>query len=234
MPELEKVFRAAMPSEILSAIDETPALIVPVLVSFAALEAIPLSGTPLANVPAVSLHLFSACLGALIGVVLYSGGNYWDTKVFNPRYGPGGMWIEKKLVLFPSAKDLASNRQRAADHLPGINRKTLEGVYSSAEDVVRASGRWSEVQGALVISKFVRSFIWPSLLAAPVLALLAVLAVFRADYDRVAAAGALAVLCAAIGTGSFIPYFQFRVKHMNSLYRLAARLTPAEHKESAT
>jgi hypothetical protein len=221
----EKIFRAAIPSELLSAIDETPALIVPVVVSFAALEAIPLAGTPLAGMPSPSLHLLAACLGALIGVVLYSGGDYWDRKMFDPRYGPGGKSIAREPKFFPSAKDLAANRKAAAAlQLPGVTRETQEGVYPAAADFVREAGRWSDVQGPLVISKFVRSFIWPSLFAAAILALLAVLALFGSDYDRAVAAGALAMACAAIGVASFVPYFQFRVKHMTRLYRLAVRL----------
>jgi hypothetical protein len=233
MSDLENAFRAAMPSEILSAIDQTPALIVPCLLSFAALEAIPVSGTPLAGIPAVSLHLFTACFGALIGVVLYSGGDYWDRKVFDPRYGPDGRWIEKTPKLFPPAKDLSDTRKMAAKALPGIAPEEPKGAYAAAEEVVRAAGRWGEVQGALVISKFVRSFIWPTLLAAAVLALLAISAAFRSEYERAAAAVALAIGCGAIGVASFIPYFQFRVKHMNALYRLAAMST-AEQKKSTT
>ncbi|MEA2338500.1 MAG: hypothetical protein QOE82_2507 [Thermoanaerobaculia bacterium] len=225
MESPEKVIRAAIPSELMSAIDQTPSLIVPVVVSFAGLEAIPLAGTPLAGVPSPSLHLFAGCLGALIGVVLYSGGDYWDKTVFDPRYGPGGKWIAKEPKFFPSAKDLANNRGAAASQLPGVNRETQEGVYAAAEDLVREAGRWSDVQAPLVISKFVRSFIWPSFLAATVVGVLAVLALFGLDYDRAAAAGGLAIVCTATGIATFVPYLHFRVKHMARLYRLAARLT---------
>jgi hypothetical protein len=65
--DVEKLLRQAMPSELASAIDETPALIVPILVSFAALEAIPRDDTLLATIPTASFHVIAACLAALLG-----------------------------------------------------------------------------------------------------------------------------------------------------------------------
>jgi hypothetical protein len=174
-----------VPSQLVSAIDETPGLIVPVLVAFAALEAIPLDGTPIAHVPSVSIHLVYGCLAALLGVIImYAAGDYWDRTVFNPRYGPRGRLVGKKTRLLLDATDLDNIRRAAAAKLPDVNRETQAGVYAAAEALLRDKGRWSEVEGPLVISKFVRSFIWPFLVAGLIMLLVAVLALSRRNHHR--------------------------------------------------
>jgi hypothetical protein len=224
MSEIEKLLRQAIPSELASAIDETPALIVPVLVSFAALEAIPRNGTLLATVPTASFHIFAGCLAALLGVIFYAGGDFWDRKWFDPRYKPGGSWTEETPSLFPSAENMVKRRRAAADLLlTGEDRKTQSGVYAAAEELARSRGRWNEVQSAVVISKFVRSFIWPSLLG--FLLLLALTLVhLRVSLERAQLPALLAACCLFVAASSFPTYSKFRVKHMEQLYQLAARL----------
>ena len=221
---VEKLLRQAIPSELASAIDETPALIVPVLLTFAALEAIPRDGAFLAAIPAISFHVGTGCLAALIGVIFYSWGDFWDKKVFSPRYKPHGSWTKQTPSLFPSAENMVEARNKAADLLPIEDKKNQKGVYAAAEELVRSHGRWREVQSAIVISKFVRSFIWPSFLGC--LALV-VLALVRGRVSPEAAKIPLlfAACCLVIGAASFIPYFSFRLKHMEGLYRLAASLS---------
>ncbi len=230
MSELEKTLRRAIPSQLASAIDETPGLIVPVLTSFAVLEGIPRSGTILDAVPPVSFHLLAGCLAGLLGVIVYSFGDYWDKKWFDPRYGLEGTWTTRAPPLFPSAASMVEVRQEAAKKLlTGDAQKTQKGVYAAAEELVRARGRWDEVLGAVVISKFVRSFIWPSFLAFFALLVLTAAdwvasrdAAFVVTHARV---GVLLAACALlVGASSFPAYAKFRVKHMEQLYRLARRL----------
>jgi len=224
---IEKAFRQAIPSELSSAIDETPALIIPVLVSFAALEAIPRNGTVLARVPPVSFHLLAGCLAALLGVIFYAGGDFWDKVWFDPRYKPDGSWTKKAPPLFPSAENLVKRRRAAADLLlTGDDRRTQSGCYVEAEELVRSRGRWKEVQGAVVISKFVRSFIWPSLLGFVLLVVLT-LVNWTEPSERAQLHALLAACCLFVAGSSFAAYAKFRVKHMEQLYRLASRLKEA-------
>lgn len=228
MSEIEQVLRQAIPSELASAIDETPALIVPVLVSFAALEALPRNGALLGAVPPASFHLFAACLAALLGVIFYSGGDFWDRKWFNPRYKPGGSWTRRSPSLFPSAENMVKWRRGAAELLlTGEDRQTQSGVYAAAEELARSRGRWNEVQSAVVISKFVRSFIWPSLLGF-LLLLALTLAHSRVSLERAQLPALLAACCLFVAVSSFVAYSTFRVKHMEQLYHLAVRLKRAE------
>jgi len=222
---LEKVLREALPSELTSAIDETPALLVPILVAFAALEAIPRAGTFLEAIPAPSFHVLAGCLAALLGVILYAWGDFWDRKWFDPRYKPGGSWTKSAPPPFPSAENLVRLRQAAAKALlVGEHQQTLSGVYLEAEELVRSRGRWRDVQGAIVISKFVRSFIWPSLLGCLGLLAVALVKYFTASLDQALLPGLLSACSLFVVASSFSAYAKFRVKHMEQLYHLAARL----------
>ncbi len=219
-----------MPRQLASAIDETPGLIVPVLATFAVLEGVPRSGNILEAIPAVSFHVLAGCLAALLGVVVYSFGDVWDKKWFDKRYGPEGDWTTKAPLLFPSPANMVEARQKAAKKLlTGDAQNTQEGVYAEAAELVRTRGRWDEVLAAVVISKFVRSFIWPSFVAAFVLSMLTVSDWAASYYAGVAATEArgtalLAGCALFVGAASFPPYAKFRVKHMKQLYRLATRL----------
>ena len=123
---------------------------------------------------------------------------------------------------------MAKARTEAAKVLLAGDAQTEEkGVYAEAEELVRARGRWNEVLGAVVISKFVRSFIWPSFVASFVLLGLT-LKYWAVSRQRADVAALLAACFLLVAAASFPAYAKFRLKHMEQLYRLAKRLkTPA-------
>jgi hypothetical protein len=177
-------------------------------------------------VPALILPLAAAIIGVLLSLVGYYGGHFWDSSLFDPRYGLNGRWINRETRpyhLFPPGAELERCRQLAVKALfPGDH--SGQGVYREAESrAKRAPSQWSKIEQPLILSKFIRSLLWPFALLAAVLIVFGLWDLFR-DFRnahlRGLAAGLLTALFVVL---LFVPYFNLRVEHMIRLYQWAAK-----------
>jgi len=223
----------SLPPGLEAAIKEVPSLIVPIWLSYAALEAV-FSELAL-DLPSLTVGSFQSALAVVVGLILYTGGNFWDETIFGPRYSlrfdtsgeepvlkRKGRWLDRDdppWGVFPPGKPLQDARMGAAEGCENFSPSGYGG-YRKAKEVVKEAGRWNEVEGPLLLSKFVRSFLWPMLIVG--VGSTAMGAV-KLTLDEVGGATYLvwggAVL---IGFGlTTIPYFHFQVEHMTQLYELA-------------
>lgn len=178
-------------------------------------------GTPLPIRP------FAACiLGVLLSLIGYYAGNFWDSSMFDPIYGKDGRWIAKETRtyhLFPAGADLDRYRQEAVTAIFSPQHSGT-GIYREAESRARSNpSQWAEIEPPLILSKFIRSYIWPCASLAAIL-LVYGLWVFIMDFRhlhlKVLAAGLLLAIFSVL---LFVPYFNLRVEHMIRLYQWAAR-----------
>jgi hypothetical protein len=177
-------------------------------------------------VPPLFIPLAAGIVGTLLSLIGYYAGDFWDSLIFDPRYGVNGSWIERDnrpYHLLPPGADLERCRQLAAKAL-FEGEHSGRGVYREAES--RAKGnpaQWSKIEQPLILSKFIRSLLWPFGLVAAVLIFLG-LRDFSKDVRnlnlRVLGEGLLAALFALL---LFIPYINLRVEHMRRLYQWAAK-----------
>jgi hypothetical protein len=208
------------------AIQEVPSLAVSVAVSLAVLEIGVRHLVVISDVPEPVLRPLLYAGAVMLGLILFALGDFWDHAAFDPRYGaePPGHWLSRtKRVwgLFPAGADL--DNARRAWQQAGAQGAVAPSGYREAKRSIEHAGRWPEVDGPLALSKFARSFIWPALLVA---ALCSFRVGFATGNVALATAWSLAVLIAvALAWLSFIPYFRFRVEHMERVYRLATEIT---------
>jgi hypothetical protein len=204
---------------------EFPGVIAPVLFTLIGLEALSgqlrLAGT--LSVPAELLQLGLVGASILAGVLTYVLGNFWDDRVFDPRYGPTGTWLNREGrsfgVLTPAA-DLRDARLVALQMLrPG--QSDARGLYKIAKRIVVERGLWHKTSSLLAMSKAFRSLIWPALLLS-VIALVGAAGVLFTLWPG-ELVGLLVCALAALGFAllSFVPYLELRLQHMIRLYDLA-------------
>lgn len=208
---------------------ELPGIMVPILFALLGLETL-LADLPLARSASGNgalFHVWLVAFAAMIGLIAYSIGGFWDDWFFDPRYQPGsGKWIKDEnrrwRGLLPSGKDLDEDRREAAKLLAGAEPDGT-GAYRRARDLVVERGAWSAVTGPLAWSKAIRSLIFPSL--AMSLASLGL----GVGWLIFGASGRGGVFLGLAGGNlvffllAFVPYVQLRVEHIQRLYRLAAR-----------
>jgi hypothetical protein len=207
------------------AISGVPGLIAIVLLSVT-LTLFALSSLPTRMpVPAHVMYLSGVVLGVLFAVVGYYLGNFWDSVVFDPLYGRDGRWIAREtrpLHLCPAGADLRRYRQSAMTALFPAGHSG-EGVYREAESRAwRKRVQWARIEQPLVLSKFLRSLIWPFVGLTCAL-LVSGLWTFLSSPQR----GSLTLLLLSFTTALitallFVPYMNFRVEHMIRLYESVA------------
>jgi len=207
------------------AIQEVPSLAVSVVVSFAVLEIGVRHLVTISEVPDPVLRPLLYAGAVLLGLILYALGDFWDDVAFDPRYSaePRGRWLFRKrrvYGLFPAGADLETARD--AWRQASAQGDVPPGGYRQAKRSIEHAGRWPEVDAPLALSKFARSFIWPALLVAVVCLIRALFASGNADVAMVWVLAAF--IAAVLAWLCFIPYFRFRVEHMERVYRLATEL----------
>ena len=140
----------------------------------------------------IDLHILRTCLrsrsrifgnadrgsiGSIFAIVLalitYFLGNFWDDRVFDPRYTEDpqrnvrGKWLDTSrrncVGLLPAGRDLDQARKRTAEDL---KLPSVEGVYAAAKQQLRGTKRATAAERLLFLSKLCRGLIWPSFLAA--------------------------------------------------------------------
>jgi hypothetical protein len=207
------------------AIRGVPALaavvIIFVAVSYFALRGISI----LSGLDRPEFYLMTVVVGTVLALIGYFLGNFWDDKVFDPLYGLAGRWVNREtrpLSVFPAGDDLRRARASAiAKLLP--NEPQGKGIYRKAVETARTSkAKWEIIEQPLILSKFLRAFIWPSGLGS--LALIA-FGLWQRNLD---AKGCTFSLCLGALLGVlfvllFVPYINLRVEHMVQLYRHSSR-----------
>lgn len=191
-----------------------------VAISYIALSAISLFST----LPVVQFHLFAVVVGTVTALIGYYLGNFWDDKVFDPLYGLTGRWVERStrpFGLFPAGDDLQRARAAAVTKLLSDTPQG-EGIYRAAEDVARRSkGKWEHIEQPLILSKFLRAFLWPTGLVS--LSLLA-FGLWQVSIGNSGASNiVLGALLGFIFFLLFVPYINLRVEHMQRLYQSVSR-----------
>jgi hypothetical protein len=204
------------------AIKGYPALLIIIIVSVALLELItPQALQLLPGLSASTLHLFIVIIGTLLGLTGYFAGDFWDSCLFDPRYGVRGKWLHshtRPFHIFPAGSDLKQYRDKAIQAVFG-KELSREGIYREAKKIAKEQpGKWEFIEQPLILSKFVRGFIWPCFLIAVASILGAIGSLifgWRLNPTIMIITGVV-VFC--FGVLLFIPYFQLRVEHMIRLY----------------
>jgi hypothetical protein len=150
-------------------------------------------------------------------------GDFWDRKVFNPRYGLKGTWLDGcPWALFPPGSDLKHYRNRAIQKLkPGraINPKTGERVYRESKKIVqRSPTQWNWVEEPNLLSKFARNLILPFFTATLLFFAVCVWKLVDGNHGAAMLSFAAGAVFLVIAILLFIPYFSFRIEHMIRLY----------------
>jgi hypothetical protein len=193
-----------------------------IVVSVALLESLtPPVARLFSSVPVNLIHVFAVGIGLLLGVIGYFAGDSWDL-LFEMFYGPKGKWIERArgpLVVFPAGFALKRHRSQAAQALP---RKpdTADGIYREAVKLAkRQVERWEGIERPLILSRFMRGFLWPCAFAT-ILALGGA-AIFPLVGVATAAPRFLATVggCFVLALVCLVPYSHLRVEHMIRLYQ---------------
>ena len=184
------------------------------------------------------VHLASVVIAVILGSIVYFSGAFWDSVAYDRRYSwyakkqePDqpirGKWLDRPTRpwhVFPAGRPLLQSRAACALALRGSESETY-GLYDEAKEVVRNAGAWTRVALPIVLSKFIRSWIWPLLLGSLSSAGLAVAEIVW-DWPGVASASSWIIAAIALGLSwflSFIPFFELRVQHNRALYRTAAK-----------
>jgi len=176
----------------------------------------------LSAVPVNVIHVFAVGIGLLLGLIGYFAGEFWDRVVFEACYGPQGRWLDsarRPLLVFPAGSALKRHRNQAVQALPR-KPETGEGIYREAAKVARRQvERWERIEQPLILSRFVRGFLWPCLFVACLASsAAAVFPLFGAatEAPRLLAAGGG---CLGLTLLLLVPYSHLRVEHMIRLYQ---------------
>jgi hypothetical protein len=179
-------------------------------------------------VPVNLIHVFAVGTGLLLGLIGYFAGDAWDI-VFEMFYGPKGKWLgaaHPPLLVFAPGATLRQHRSHAIQALPR-KPETEDEVYREAVKIAkRQVERWTGIEQPLLLSRFMRAFLWPCVFAAvPAVCGAMAFPVFGAAPEAphlLATAGVglvLAVVC-------LVPYSRLRVEHMVRLYGDVAAHAP--------
>jgi hypothetical protein len=204
------------------AIKGYPGLLILVVVSVASLELIAPQTLPLLpSLSTTTLHLFLVIIGTLVGLTGYVAGDFWDSRFFDPRYGLRGKWLRshtRPFDVFPAGSDLKQYRDKAIQALFG-REHSGEGLYREAKKIaMKQAQKWDYIEQPLILSKFVRGFIWPCLLIAVASILGAMGSLVFGWMLNPTALIIAGVVISCFGVLLFIPYSQLRVEHMIRLY----------------
>jgi hypothetical protein len=139
-------------------------VIICVAVSYVSLQAISI----LSGLQKPLFYLVTVVVGTVVALIGYFSGNFWDDRIFDPRYGLSGRWLNREtrpLSVFPAGDDLRRARANAIGNLLP-NEPQGKGIYGKAVEIARTrKAKWEIIEQPLILSKFLRAFIWPAALA---------------------------------------------------------------------
>jgi len=204
---------------LMKAVKGTPSLLITILAAVVVMECIAIS-FPAQYRAILQPALF--IIGIAVGLISVRGGDYWDRKIFNPRYGLDGKWLNRHPpALFPPGSDLSRYRNLAIEKLKPtgkVDPETGEGVYRECMRILREyPARLNRVEQPNILSKFARNFIFPFFVAA-IFFLVVFMYKLIADNNAAPLIAAASLVCLAIAVLLFIPYFSSRVEHMIQVY----------------
>lgn len=229
MERIDKLVNVLKSLGLWKAIKGFPSLIIPVVLSAAILEMLVTRFDLLAGGSPFAIHLSIILVSVLLGLIGYFAGDFWDSTFFGPRYsiseGTPGKWLEREkrpFHIFPAGADLKRARTKAIE--AGLSEdKEGTGVYRRSKTFIsNLKVKWEWIEQPLILSKFVRTFIWPAFLICLVciIGLIAVsLFGLAGNISMFLVIGAFALVLALL---LFIPYTHLRIEHMIRLYELAA------------
>jgi hypothetical protein len=196
-------------------------VIISVAVSYVSMQAISI----LSGLSRPEFYLMTVVVGTIVALIGYFSGNFWDAKVFDPLYGLSGRWVNREtrpLSVFPAGDDLRCARANAiARLLP--NEPQGKGIYRKAVEIAQASkAKWEIIEQPLILSKFLRAFIWPSGIGSLALIAFGLWQRSLGDKGNVFSLS-LGALLGVVFVLLFVPYINLRVEHMVRLYEHASR-----------
>lgn len=177
------------------------------------------------DLPSPQFNLSAVVVGIVLALIGYFLGNFWDAKVFDPLYGPTGRWVGRStrpFGLLPAGDDLQRARTAAIAKLVP-NAPEGKGIYRAAVIVAgKSRAKWAHIEQPLILSKFLRAFIWPTLLAS--LALLGSV-MWQEGVGELGSTSIVAIgaVLGFIFVLLFVPYINLRVEHMQRLYEHVSR-----------
>jgi hypothetical protein len=183
-------------------------------------------------VPVNLIHVFAVGTGLLLGLIGYFAGDTWDL-LFEVFYGPKGRWLDTSrnpFLLFPSGAALKRHRQQAAQALP--RKPETEDIYREAVKVARRQvERWEGIEHPLILSRVMRSLLWPCIFAAVPAVCGAVIVPFAGATREAPRFLMTAGASVALALACLVPYSRLRVEHMIRLYRDLAGHAPKKKSE---
>jgi hypothetical protein len=211
---------------ILTALKGFPGQFAVAVLSIALVEAVYLSlSIPAGLIPGSNQQVIVVVIGAVVGDIAYTAGNFWDRVVFNRLYGLEGTRLDKPAsTFFPSGKDLKRTRNRAIETVQSADSDGV-GIYRDSKDIVTEDeAKWKTVEEPVVLSKIARAFIWPCVLVAFACGLAYLVGPALGWHVNAASLLFIGMGSACFAILLFIPYFEYRVEHMIRLYRAATRM----------
>ena len=167
-------------------------------------------------------HFFGISIGLLLGVIGHFIADLWDRIVFPRWYGPHGSWLDtthSPLLVFPPGAELKRLRSLAGQVLPKKAESDEQIDREAAKAAQRQLERWERIEHPLILGRLVRGLLWPSLFAAVIAVLAAILAwplgEAAAGRSLLVAGVAYFVLTLLV----LVPYTHLRVEFLLRLYR---------------
>lgn len=234
-----------LPPGLRKAIFSVPSLIVPIWAVYAGLE--PISEMIEGQVPEITIETFQILTATLVGTILYSIGDFWDgmffDKLYSVRYPNAekhdyttkhvGKWLQREdrpLGVYPAGVQLKDARAKFVESDESLLANDGFGSYRVAKRKLKETDLWEQVEAPILISKFIRSFIWPFVLIAFCSGLFYLWSLTSASVlMHPSIFGFFFGVCIAVL--ATIPYCRFRVEHMLSLYEKAVKIGEHDNTE---
>jgi hypothetical protein len=167
-------------------------------------------------------YVVAVGLGLLLGLIGHYAGDFWDRVVFEAYYGPRGWWrdsIHSPLLVFPPGAGLTRERTQTTQALS--RKPQIHGeIYREAVKVARRQlERWQQIVHPLILSQFVRGFLWPCLFVSLLAFCAAAVFPFFGTTTEVQSFLLAGASCLVLTLLFLIPYTHLRVEHMIRLYQ---------------
>ena len=195
-----------------------PALMATITGSVALLVSItPLFARLFATVAINVLYVVAVGLGLLLGLIGHFAGDFWDHVVFEACYGPQGWWrdsVQRPLLVFPPGAALTRDMARA-DQVLSRKPQPQGELYREAVKVARRQmERWQRIVHPLILSQFVRGFLWPCFFMSLLASCFAAVSPFIGTSTEVRSFLLAGASCLVLTLLLLIPYAHLRVEHM--------------------
>jgi len=168
------------------------------------------------------LYVVTVGLGVLLGLIGHVAGDLWDRVVFEVCYGPQGWWhdsVQRPLLVFPPGAALTRERAQATRVLSRTPQPQGELYREAVKVAKRQLERWQRIVHPLVLSQFVRGFLWPCLFVSLLASCAAAVSPLFGTATVVRSFLLAGASCLVLTLLLLIPYAHLRVEHMIRLYQ---------------